>query len=98
VDNDGTRLKGNFFSVGSGSMYAYGIVDSGYKYDMTEEEATNLGRRAIYHATHRDAYSGGTVNVYLIRPDGWHKISATDASELHYKFLNEKEAIYGKSK
>jgi len=98
VDNDGTRLKGNFFSVGSGSMYAYGIVDSGYKYDMTEEEATNLGRRAIYHATHRDAYSGGTVNVYLIRPDGWHKISATDASELHYKFLGEKESIYGKSK
>lgn len=25
VDNDGTRLKGKMFSVGSGSMYAYGI-------------------------------------------------------------------------
>jgi hypothetical protein len=24
VDDDGTRLKGNLFSVGSGSTYAYG--------------------------------------------------------------------------
>ena len=29
---------------------------------MTVDEAIALGRRSIYHATHRDAYSGGTVN------------------------------------
>lgn len=79
VDNDGTRLKGNRFSVGSGSMYAYGVLDQGYRPDLTEEEATELGRRAIFHATHRDAYSGGIINVYLIRQDGWHKISSTDS-------------------
>ena len=28
---------------------------------MTDEEAYDLGQRAIYHATHRDAYSGGIV-------------------------------------
>lgn len=50
------------FSVGSGSTYAYGVLDSGYKYDLTPEEAYDLGTRAIYHATHRDAYSGGVVN------------------------------------
>ena len=32
VDNDGTRLKGNLFSVGSGSTFAYGVLDSHYKY------------------------------------------------------------------
>ena len=26
------------------------------------EEAYDLGRRSIYHATYRDAYSGGSVN------------------------------------
>jgi 20S proteasome subunit beta 5 len=62
VDNDGTRLKGDKFSVGSGSTYAYGSLDSGYKWDMSTEEACELGRRSIYHATHRDAYSGGVVN------------------------------------
>jgi 20S proteasome subunit beta 5 len=61
VDSDGTRLKGNLFSVGSGSTYAYGILDSQYSFDISTQEAIELGRRAIYHATHRDAYSGGSV-------------------------------------
>ena len=62
VDSDGTRLEGNLFSVGSGSTFAYGVLDSEYRFDMTTEEAIDLGRRAIYHATHRDAYSGGSIN------------------------------------
>ena len=69
VDSDGTRLSNDMFSVGSGATYAYGVLDSGYKWDLTVEEAIQLGRRAIYHATHRDAYSGGVVNcksyIYL---------------------------------
>ena len=32
IDDDGTRLKGSLFSIGSGSTYAYGILDSNYKY------------------------------------------------------------------
>jgi len=35
IDDNGTRLKGNLFAVGSGSTYAYGVVDTYYKWDMT---------------------------------------------------------------
>uniref|UniRef100_A0A8C1JA26 Proteasome subunit beta n=1 Tax=Cyprinus carpio TaxID=7962 RepID=A0A8C1JA26_CYPCA len=62
VDDNGLRLSGNMFSTGSGSSYAYGVMDSGYRYDLTVPEAYDLAQRAIFHATHRDAYSGGTVN------------------------------------
>jgi len=93
VDSDGTRLKGQRFSVGSGSTYAYGVLDSGYRWDLTPDQATELGRRAIYHATHRDAYSGGIVNVYHIQPDGWKKISADDCWDLHYRYQREKESL-----
>ena len=31
VDSDGTRLTNELFSVGSGSTYAYGVLDSGVK-------------------------------------------------------------------
>lgn len=62
VDDNATRLSGRMFSTGCGSSYAYGVVDSGYREDMTVEEAYELGRRGITHATHRDAYSGGVVN------------------------------------
>lgn len=50
------------FSTGSGNSYAYGVMDSGYRQDLSPEEAYDLGRRAIVHATHRDCYSGGVVN------------------------------------
>lgn len=86
VDNDGTRLKGDLFSVGSGSTYAYGVLDTEYKYDMSVEDARELGRRAIYHATHRDAYSGGIVSVYHVKEDGWEFVSGTNVGELHYEY------------
>jgi len=90
VDSDGTRLHGSVFSVGSGSTFAYGVLDSGYKRDLTVDEACELGRRSIYHATHRDAYSGGTCSVYHITADGWTKVSQTNVEELHFKYANEK--------
>ena len=36
--------------------------NSHYRFDLTVEEAIELGKRAILHATHRDAYSGGINN------------------------------------
>jgi 20S proteasome subunit beta 5 len=66
VDSDGQRTKGQVFSVGSGSLYAYGVLDAGYRWDLPVEEAIELGRRAIYHAGFRDCASGGTVSVYHV--------------------------------
>jgi len=92
IDNDGTRLKGDKFSVGSGATYAYGILDSGYRQDLTLEQAVELGKRSIYHATHRDAYSGGTINVYSIQEKGWTKHFSGDMNDLHYgQYAKEKE-------
>lgn len=92
VDSDGTRLTNDMFSVGSGSTYAYGIMDSGYKWELEVEEAYDLGQRAIYHATHRDAYSGGVVNMYHMKETGWVKVSQNDVGVLHYQYKAEKEA------
>merc|ERR1712010_41980 len=89
VDSDGSRLHGKVFSVGSGSTFAYGVLDNGYRWDLTDEEAQELGRRSIYHATHRDAYSGGTCSVYHITEGGWTKISQTNVVDLHYKYSEE---------
>ena len=41
-----------------------------FRYDLTDEEAYDLGRRSIYHATHRDGASGGIVRVYHMKPTG----------------------------
>jgi len=90
VDDDGTRLHGKYFSVGSGSTYAYGVLDTYYKPDLTLEEAIDLGKRAIYHACHRDAMSGSINNLYHVTKDGWVKIHAIDVNDMHYQFKEEK--------
>ena len=35
IDNDATRLPGKLFAVGSGGTFAYGVLDTNYRYDMT---------------------------------------------------------------
>ena len=56
------------------------------RHDLSVAEARELGRRAIYHATFRDAYSGGTVSVYHVTEKGWEKVSGDDVGQLHYHY------------
>merc|ERR1719321_1180006 len=91
VDDQGDRHKGNLFSVGSGSTYAYGVLDSGYKFGLSVDEAVELGRRSIYHATHRDGASGGVVRVYHVHQNGWtNVIGGEDVNDIHYMYAKEK--------
>lgn len=73
IDSDGTRLAGNLFCVGSGQTFAYGVLDAEYRFDLSEEEALELGSRSILAATHRDAFSGGFINLYHVKEAGWVK-------------------------
>jgi 20S proteasome subunit beta 5 len=49
-------LRGNLFAVGSGGTFAYGVLDTNYRYDLTLDEAVKLGIRAISSATYTDGY------------------------------------------
>ncbi|KAJ2742754.1 Proteasome subunit beta type-5 [Coemansia sp. BCRC 34301] len=89
VDDNGQRVANDLFSVGSGSTYAYGVLDSHYRYDMEIEEARDVARRAIYHATHRDAYSGGVVRMYLVKETGWVAYPLEDVGALYYTYHPE---------
>jgi len=86
VDDSGVRVKGNLFSCGSGSLNAYGILDSFYKEKMSDEEALDLGKRAIMHATYRDIGSGGGCNLYHITSKGFNFEGRTDVSDAYYDF------------
>jgi len=37
INTEGSRIKGDLFSVGSGMTYAYGVLDTFYRYDMSLE-------------------------------------------------------------
>ncbi|KAM8982704.1 proteasome subunit beta type-5 [Ara ararauna] len=86
VDSDGTRVPGTAFAVGSGSPYAYGVLDRGYHPELELEPAFALARRAIFQAAHRDAYSGGQVSVYHVGPEGWRRVSCDNVAELQERY------------
>lgn len=90
-DDQGTRIKGDRFAVGSGGTFAYGVLDTYYRYDLTLAQAVELGKRAISEATFLDSASGGVVRVYHVHEGGWTKIvEAEDNSELIWKNRAEK--------
>ncbi|XP_038572495.1 proteasome subunit beta type-11-like [Micropterus salmoides] len=91
VCSDGTRLQGTLFSVGSGSPYAYSILDQGVQWGLTVDEATSIAREAVYRATHRDAYSGNCVDVYHISSKGWTRRSREDLKEEYYREKERQE-------
>lgn len=85
VDDRGMRVSGDLFSVGSGSTIAYGVLNELYRFDLTKEEALEVGKKAIFHAAHRDAYSGGSINLYFMDKNGWDYIGNYDVDT----FINE---------
>jgi len=82
TDDQGARIRGDLFAVGSGSTFALGILDSETdaetRLQMTENEAVALAIKAIRHATFRDAYSGGYIGVYVVTKEGWKKVFSED--------------------
>lgn len=91
VCSDGTRLHGSLFSVGSGSPYAYSILDQGVRWGLTLDEATSIAREAVFRATHRDAYSGNCVDIYHVSSKGWTRRSREDLKEEYYREKSRQE-------
>jgi len=60
-----------FFSTGSGSPMALGVLEDGYKDGISADEASKLAVKAIRSAIERDIGSGGkAIDVAVINKDG----------------------------
>ncbi|KAM4551018.1 proteasome subunit beta type-11a [Odontesthes bonariensis] len=99
VCSDGARLQGDVISVGSGSPYAYGVLDGGLRWNLCKEEAISLAREAVFRATHRDAYSGNNVDLFHITAQGWRQRQREDLKEEYYRDMKRRgEDARGKKK
>ncbi len=71
-----------FFSTGSGSPMALGVLEDGFKDGISADEASKLALRAIRAAIERDIGSGGkAIDVAVITKDGI-KITRHDLDKL----------------
>ncbi|MBN1502722.1 proteasome subunit beta [Candidatus Woesearchaeota archaeon] len=63
-----------FVSSGSGSPMAYGVFESLYKKNLTQDQAVELALKAINSAIRRDSASGEGIDVVIVDGKGVRKI------------------------
>lgn len=81
---DGSVLEEKeYFSTGSGSPMAFGVLEDKYKKGMTVDDAKKLVVRAIRSAIERDIASGGSgIDVAIVDSRGFHRVSAEEIKKL----------------
>ena len=70
LDVLGSLIPDKYTVVGSGTEIAIGVLEEGYKEDMTMDEAKDLVVRSIKSAISRDIMSGDGIDLLLITKEG----------------------------
>jgi proteasome beta subunit len=70
LDPLGSVIPDEYATVGTGAEVAIGVIESGYKKGMTEDEVKELALKAIRAAIKRDAASGDGIDLLIITKDG----------------------------
>jgi len=70
LDILGSVIPDKYAVVGSGTEIAMGVLEEGYKEDMSMGEGRDLVVRAIKSAISRDVMSGDGIDFLLITKDG----------------------------
>ncbi len=70
LDVLGSVIPDKYSAVGSGAEIAVGVLEQGYKEDITVEQAKDLVTRAIKSAISRDVMSGDGVDYLTITSEG----------------------------
>lgn len=68
-DGSVTLVK-DYVSSGSGSVIAYGVLETHWKPDMSVEEGVKLAAKSIYTALQRDAATGNGLDVVTVTDKG----------------------------
>ncbi len=70
VDGAGGVIEDDYTSSGSGSVTAYGALESLYKPSMSKKEAVDVAIAGLNAARRRDNYTGDGMLILHIGPDG----------------------------
>jgi proteasome beta subunit len=81
LDAAGGSIPDNYISVGSGSPYAYGVLEDHYKKDLPLSDAIDLAIRALNAAMKRDSASGDGMAIITITKDGYVEVSDEEISK-----------------
>jgi proteasome beta subunit len=81
VDPAGGSIEDRFVSVGSGSTFAYGLLEEGYSRDMSVSDGVDLALRGLTAAMKRDSASGDGYTVNTITPKEYKEFSEEEINK-----------------
>ncbi len=81
VDPAGGCIEDRFVSVGSGSPFAYGLIEETYSRDMSTSDAVDLSLRGLTAAMKRDSASGDGYLVHVISPKEYRELSEEEINK-----------------
>lgn len=70
LDPAGGVMSDDYTATGSGMQVAYGVLESEYAEDLSNDEAKNVATRSVRNAVERDTASGDGVFLAEITEDG----------------------------
>lgn len=75
IGADGSVSKrDNYASDGSGMVFAYGVLDTLYKEDISLQDGIKLAVKSVNAAIQRDTASGEGIDVFTITKEGVKKV------------------------
>ncbi len=75
--------ENEYFSTGSGSPMAFGVLEDKYRKGMSVEEAKKVVAKAVKAATERDIASGGKgIDIAVISSGGFKKVPKEEVEKL----------------
>jgi len=74
--------ESKYTATGSGSPVAFGVLEDGYREDLSVEDAVRLAVRAVRAAIMRDPGSGEGITVAVVTKEGYRELSDSEISAL----------------
>jgi proteasome beta subunit len=75
VDPAGGSIEDRYVSVGSGSTFAYGILEETYNREISVSDGVDIALRGLTVAMKRDSASGDGYTVHTITAKEYHEFS-----------------------
>jgi proteasome beta subunit len=85
LDAAGGSIPDKYCATGSGSPYAYGVLEDNYQDDIKTKEGVDLAIKALNAAMKRDSASGNGYDICIISESGWESVSKSEVEKRKQK-------------
>lgn len=85
LDAAGGSIPDKYCATGSGSPYAYGVLEDNYEDGISTSNGINIAIKALNASMKRDSASGNGYDIVVIGEDGWKPVSKKEIEKRKQK-------------